>query len=142
MSTTRKIAHNTIVQMTGKIISTLLGLSAVAMLTRYLGVEQFGWYVTAISFLLFVGILSDFGMTPVTDSMLGEKKYEEKKLFKNLFAFRFVTSVFFLGIAPFAALLFPYPTEVKIAISFTTISFLAIALNQVLVGFYQTKLKM
>ncbi|PLX26416.1 hypothetical protein C0581_04560 [Candidatus Parcubacteria bacterium] len=142
MTTTRKIAHNTIAQMIGKVISTLLGLVAVAMLTRYLGAEQFGWYITTITFLLFVGILTDFGMTPVTASMIGEKKYDETKLFKNLFAFRLVTSVFFLGIAPLIALLFPYPVEVKIAIGFSTISFLGIALNQVLVGFYQTKLTM
>ena len=142
MSTTRKIAHNTIIQMTGKVISTLLGLVAIAMMTRYLGVEQFGWYVTTITFLLFVGILVDFGITPVTAAMIGEGKYDETKLFKNLFAFRFFTAVFFLGLAPFVALLFHYPVEVKIAISFTTISFLAIAMNQVLVGFYQSKLKM
>jgi len=142
MSLTQKIAHNTIIQITGKIVSTFLGLIAIGMLTRYLGTEQFGWYITTMTFLQFVGILIDFGLIPVTASMMSEPNFDKQKLFKNLLGFRFVTAIIFLGIAPLIALLFPYPVEVKIAIGFTTISFLGIALNQVLVGFYQAKLKM
>src|SRR3989339_157301 len=142
VSLTRKIAHNTAYQIVGKIISTFFGLVAIGMMTRYLGQEQFGWYITTITFLQFIGILVDFGLTPVTASMLGENQIEEQKLFKNLLGFRFATAVVFLGIMPFTALLFPYPPEVKIAITFTSISFIAIAMNQVLVGFYQHKLKM
>ncbi|MBI2990123.1 MAG: flippase [Candidatus Magasanikbacteria bacterium] len=142
MSTTRQIAHNTIVQITGKILSTFLGLLAIGIMTRYLGQEQFGWYVTAITFLQFVGILIDFGLIPVTAQMLSEPHFDKKKLLKNLLGFRFVSAVLFLGLAPLAALLFPYPREVKIAISFTSLSFLAIAMNQVLVGYYQHKLSM
>jgi len=43
---------------------------------------------------------------------------------------------------PFAVLLFPYPTEVKIAVAFMSVSFLGVSMNQVLVGFFQTKLQM
>ncbi len=142
MTTTKKIAHNTAVQIVGKIISTLLGLLAFGMMARHLGTEQFGWYVTAISFLQFVGIMTDFGMTPVTAQMMSEPKFEKKKLFQNLLAFRFFTAIIFLGLAPLLALFFPYEKEIKIAIGFTSISFVAIAMNQVLIGLYQTKLKM
>ncbi|MFH1286703.1 MAG: flippase [Candidatus Magasanikbacteria bacterium] len=142
MSTTRKIAHNTLYQLIGKIISVTLGLIALGMMTRYLGQEQFGWYVTTIAFLQFIGILIDFGLIPVTAQMMSEPAFDKEKLFKNLIGFRFTTAVLFLGAAPLIALLFPYPTEVKIAIAFSTVSFLSIAMNQVLVGFYQTKLKM
>lgn len=142
MSTTRKIAHNTLYQIIGKIISVALGLIAIGMMTRYLGQEQFGWYVTTISFLQFIAILIDFGLVPVTAQMMSEPRFDKKGLFKNLLGFRFVTAIVFLGIAPLIALFFPYPKEVKVAISFTTISFLGVAMNQVLLGFYQTKLKM
>lgn len=142
MSTTRAIAHNTIIQLGGKIISTGLGLLALGMMTRYLGQEKFGWYTTAITFLQFAGILVDFGLIPVSAQMLGEGIYEENKLFRNLLGFRFVTALVFFAILPFIALFFPYPPQVKIAISFMTISFLAISMNQVLTGYYQKKLKM
>jgi O-antigen/teichoic acid export membrane protein len=142
MSLTRKIAHNTITQIVGKIISTLLGLVAIGMMTRYLGQEKFGWYITVTAFLQFIGILTDFGMIVVTAQMLSEPFHNKIKLFKNLFSFRFFTAIFFFGLAPLIALLFPYPTEVKIAIGVTAIAFLSITLNQVFVGLYQTKLKM
>lgn len=142
MSTTRKIAHNTLSQVIGKAISTILGLVAIAMMTRYLGTEQFGWYITTISFLQFIGILIDFGLIPVTAQMMSEKAHDKKQLLQNLLGFRFVTAFIFLGLAPLVAFFFPYPIEVKLAISFTTISFLAVAMNQVLIGYYQTKLKM
>jgi len=142
MSTTRKIAHNTLVQIIGKAISTFLGLVALAMMTRYLGTEQFGWYITVISFLGFAGILVDFGLIPVTAQMLAEPKFDKTKLLQNLLAFRFFTALIFFGLMPFAVLFFPYPPEVKIAVAFTTISFLATSMNQIFVGYYQTKLKM
>lgn len=142
MSTTRAIAHNTIVQIIGKVISTILGLLAIGMMTRYLGQEKFGWYITTITFLQFVGILIDFGLVPVTAQILSEPDYDKEKLLKNLLGFRLVTAIVFLGIAPFIALFFPYPTEIKIAIGFSTISFLCICLNQVLTGFFQQQLKL
>ncbi|PIT86522.1 MAG: hypothetical protein COU33_02625, partial [Candidatus Magasanikbacteria bacterium CG10_big_fil_rev_8_21_14_0_10_43_6] len=142
MSTTKKIAHNTLVQMLGKAVATFLGLVGVGLLTRYLGQEQFGWYITTISFLQFIGILVDFGMIPVTAQMMSEPKFHPSTLFRNLLTFRFVTAIIFLGIAPLIALLFPYPREVKIAISFTTIAFLSVSMNQVFIGLYQKELKM
>lgn len=142
MNTTRKIAHNTIAQMVGKSISVALGLIAIGMMTRYLGQVRFGWYTTVISFLQFIAILVDFGLIPVTAQMMSEPAFDKQRLLKNLLGFRFTTAVIFLGLAPLIALFFPYPKEIKIAIGFTTISFLGVAMNQILIGFYQTKLKM
>jgi O-antigen/teichoic acid export membrane protein len=139
---TRQIAHNTIIQFIGKGFSTLLGLAAIAMMTRYLGAEQFGWYVTAISFLQFIGILTDFGLIPVTAQMLSESRGDKKNLLQNLLGFRFVTALFFLGFAPLLVLLFPYPLIVKQAVAIMTVSFVAIAMNQIFTGYYQHKLKM
>lgn len=142
MSIKKQLAHNTILQIIGKIFSTALGLIALGMMTRYLGTEKFGWYITTITFLQFIGILIDFGLIPVSAQMFGEAKHEKSKLFNNLFTYRFTTAFIFLALAPLISLVFPYPPEVKIAIAFSTISFFSIALNQILVGNYQTKLKM
>lgn len=142
MSTTRKIAHNTAAQVVGKIISTIIGLAVIGMMSHYLPKEQFGWYITVMAFLQFVGILIDFGLTPVTAQMMSEPAHDKNELFKNLLGFRCFSAIFFLGLSPLVALLLPYPTEVKIAISFTSLAFVAIAINQVLIGLYQTKLKM
>ncbi len=142
-SLAKKIAHNTIIQIIGKIVSTLLGLVALGMMARYFATDdRFGWYITTITFLQFIGILTDFGLIPLTAQMLSEAGVDTKKLVQNLLGFRLTTAIFFFALAPFIAFFFPYPREVKIAISFTTISFLAIAINQIFTGYYQTRLKM
>ena len=142
MSLTRQIARNTFVQVVGKIISTILGLLAISMMTRYLGVEKFGWYITTNAFLQFIGIMIDFGMIVVTAQMLSQPFHDKTKLFKNLFAFRFFTALIFFGIAPFIIIFFPYPTEVKTAVCISSVAYFTIALNQVFIGLYQSKLKM
>lgn len=142
MSTKRKIAHNTVFQLIGKVISTLLGLFAIGMMTRYLGVEKFGWYSTAINYLQYIAIVIDFGLIPVTATLLSERPSEEKKLLQNLLGFRFITSALLLGIAPLPAFFLPYPTEVKLAIALCSVSFIGVAMNQIFLGYYQTKLKM
>jgi len=142
MSTTKAIARNTLIQIGGKTVSTLLGLVAVAIMTRTLGVEKFGWYVTATGFLQFIGILSDFGFIVTTANMLSEPHFDKQKLLNNLFTWRFITALVFQLIAPLAILLFPYPIEVKLAVAITTASFFCVSLNNIFVGYCQANLKM
>ncbi len=141
MLTNKTIAQNTLSQVGGKVISTALGLLAVALMTRSLGVEQFGWYVTAVGFLQFVGILTDFGFILTTTSLLSEPVFAKDKLFNTIFSWRFVTALIFQGLAPLVFLLFPYPAEVKIAVFITSLSFFALAIGQVFIGYYQAKLQ-
>lgn len=142
MSLTRAIAKNTIIQIAGKGISTLLGLLAVAIMTRALGVEKFGWYITASGFLQFIGILSDFGFIVTTSNMLSEPRFDKQKLLNNLFTWRLLTAVVFQLLAPAIILFFPYPAPVKIAVAIMTISFFCVSLNNIFVGYYQANLKM
>jgi O-antigen/teichoic acid export membrane protein len=142
MSEVRKIAQNTVWQLIGKSISTLLGLAAIAIMTRALGVEQFGWYATAIGFLQFIGIFTDFGFTVITSNMLSEPAHDKSKLLGNLFTWRIITAVLTQGIAPLTIFLFPYPAPIKWAVVIMSFSFIGVSLNQVLVAYYQTKLKM
>ncbi len=141
MTLKRKIAHNTIVQLAGKSISTVLGLITIFLVIRSLGAEKFGWYTTAIGFLQFVGIFSDFGFTITTANLLSEPKFDKQKLLNNLFTLRIITAALFQGIAPLLFLLFPYPIEVKIAVAITSLSFFAISINHVFIGYFQTHLK-
>jgi len=142
MSLTRKIAHNTLIQLVGKIISTGLGIAAVAIMTRALGTEKFGWYITATGFLQFVGILSDFGFTVTTSNMLAETGFGKQKVLDTLFTWRFLTALVFQGLAPLIFLFFPYRAEIKIAVAITSVSFFALTVIQVFVGYYRERLRL
>lgn len=142
MSLTRQVAHNMIYQIAGKILSTILGLMALGMMTRYLGQDGYGGYTTVIAFLQFFGILVDFGLTLTTVQMISEPKADTDKITSNIFTLRFFSAIVFLGLAPILVLFFPYSATLKIGVAITTFSFLFIALNQVLIGLFQKNLRM
>jgi len=142
MKLSTKIAYNTIVQVLSKIIATVLGLASVIIMARSLGVAGFGEYTTIITFLSFFGISIDFGLTLVTSWMISQPNVDEKKVLANLFTLRFFSALIFLGISPFVVLFFPYSNLVKLGVGVAFLSFFFISLSQILVGFFQTKLRM
>lgn len=149
MSLSRRIAHNTILQFAGKIAGTVLGLFAVAIMTRYLGQAGFGHYSTIMGFLQFFGIMVDFGLTLTTAQLLSQSRtqgqaatWDEETLFANILGLRTVSAAIFLGLAPLIVIFFPYPPLVKLGIAVGTLSFFFMSLNQIFLGFYQTHLKM
>ncbi len=99
MSLTRAIAGNTVVQVAGKFIGTLLGILTVAVMTRLLGLAGYGEFTTAISFLQFFGILVDFGLTLTMIRMISDAKAEETRVASNIFTLRLVSGIVFFGAA-------------------------------------------
>lgn len=142
MSLSAKIAHNTIIQVIGKVISTLLGLFSLALMTRYLGPNGFGEYTTITTFLTFFAVLADFGLTLVTTQMISHKSEDEKKILNNLFGFRLISAILFLGLAPILIIFFPYNLNIKIGVLLTVVAFIFPALNQVIIGLFQKRLSM
>lgn len=141
MSLDTRIAQNTFLQLGGKIISTILGAIATLLMVRSLGAEQFGWYITASSFLQFTGIISDFGFTLTTTNLISEGVYNKQKILNTTFTLRFFSALLFQILAPLLFILFGHSTSINHAVIITTISFFALALNQVFVGYFQATLK-
>jgi len=137
-----KVAYNTIIQAISKILSTILGLIAVALITRYLGQNGFGEYTTIVTFLSFFGIMADLGLTLVTIQMISHPGVDQKKVLNNLFSLRFFSAFIFLGLAIPIAFFFPYGEAIKNGIVILSLSFFFIALNQILIGFFQKSLRM
>jgi O-antigen/teichoic acid export membrane protein len=144
MKLSTKVAYNTAIQIASKIISTILGLIAIAIITRYLGQTGFGQYTTVITFLSFFAILADLGLTLVTVQLISavKNKEEENNILGNLLGLRLFSALLFLGVAPLTIFLFPYGYDIKIGVFITSLSFLFVALNQVFVGLFQKYLRM
>jgi len=142
MSLARKIAHNTLWQVTGKVISTLVGLATVALMTRYLGQKGFGFYTTIVAYLQFFGVLIDFGLQMATAQLLSRPGADQSKIFGNLIAVRLISSVLFLGTGTLLVFLLPYPIIVKIGVAIASASFFFISLQSVLIGMFQKHMAM
>ncbi|MFP4514826.1 MAG: flippase [Parcubacteria group bacterium] len=138
----KRIAYNTGIQILSKIISTAIALIATALMTRYLGANGFGEYTTIITFVSIFAIIADLGLTLVTVQMISLPGVSEKKILDNLFALRLVSAIIFLSLGPALIWLFPYDYTIKMGVLILSLSFLFIALNQILVGLFQKRLKM
>lgn len=145
MSLTRRVAHNTIIQFAGKVVSTILGVAAVAIITRYLGREGYGQYSTIVAYLQLFGIFTDFGlnlMTVQAIAEIGEDQAKTNKIVSNIFTIRLVSAIILFGLAPLIVVFFPYPLIVKIGIALTTLSFFCIVLLQIISSVFQKALRM
>ncbi len=141
MSLTRKVAHNTLYQLVGKGASSLLGLVAIAFITRYLGREGFGEYTTVLTFVQIFGILIDFGITLVTIQMISEPNVERNKILSNIFAVRVISAFLFFGLAPVVALFLPYSATIKIGIAISSAAFFFNTISQVPIGVFQKEIR-
>lgn len=137
----QKIALNTGWQIGGKIVSVVSGLAVIALLTRMLGQDGFGGFTTITAYLQFFGIIVDFGLTLIAVQMLSTPTFPEQKTFNNILTLKFVSSLFFFGVAIIIAWIIPYPLVVKIGITIASISFFINAVQQVFVGWYQKYLR-
>ena len=142
MRLSTKVAYNTVIQVVSKVIAAVLGLAAMAVMTRYLGQAGFGQYTTIITFLSFFAIVADLGLTLITVQMISQPGIDENKILSSLFSLRLVSAVILLGLAPVIVTFLPYDPIIKLGVAVTALSFLFIALNQILVGLFQKKLRL
>ena len=142
MSLAKQIAKNTVYQVIGKGLGTVLGLVTVGLMTRYLGTVGFGYYTTIIAFAQFFGVLVDFGLQMVASQLLAHPESDEQHIFGNIFAWRLISSAIFLAIGVGAAWLSPYPLIIKEGISLVVFSFFFTSLQSVFVSLFQKHLNM
>jgi O-antigen/teichoic acid export membrane protein len=142
MELKRKIAYNTVVQIVGKGLSTLLGVISLAIMTRYLGTAGFGEYSTVITFVSFFAMSADLGLTLISAQMISDPSENQNKILSNLFSLRLFSALILLGLAPIFVLFFPYSPIIKIGVLIATLSYVFPALNQILIALFQKTLKM
>jgi O-antigen/teichoic acid export membrane protein len=142
MSLTQKVAQNTIIQFGGKILSIFIGVITISIMARYLGKIGFGQYSTIMAYLQFFGILVDLGLALTVVRLIADPKYEQTKIFNNVFTLRFFSAIIFLGLAPLVIVFFPYDNMVKLGVAVTTLSFFFVSLTQILIGLFQKELRM
>ena len=107
MELKQKIAYNTVVQIIGKALSTLLGVISLAIMTRYLKTTGFGEYSTIINFVSFFAMSADLGLTLISAQMISNPNENQNKMLSNLFSLRLVSALLLLGLAPLTVMFFP-----------------------------------
>jgi len=145
MSEAKILAWNTGIQITGKVISTAIGVVVIGLMTRYLGQDGFGIYTTANSFLQVFALILDLGINVMLVQMLGERagdKEFENRATSAVFTFRLVSALVVLTLAPLIGLFLDYPWELKLAFFAIWGSYFSSVVNQIVIGTEQRHFKM
>jgi O-antigen/teichoic acid export membrane protein len=118
----RKIAANTFYQLVGKGIGVVSTIVTVALITRALGVSQFGEYVLITTVPAFLYLLADFGLNAVFLRQVAQDNHHVQKFGSLLFLRLGLSAVTFLLALAFA-FLSPYAAVVKwgVTIAATTV---------------------
>jgi O-antigen/teichoic acid export membrane protein len=142
MAIARKIAYNVVFNVITKILSTILALTGIGFITRYLGKEGFGDYSTVLAYFAFFGSIADLGLYAITARDISREGANEAKILGNAFALRLVSSVVVFSITPILVFFLPYSRDVKIGILIVAASFVFSSTYMVLNGVFQKNLAM
>jgi len=142
MSYTRRVAFNTIIQIVGKIITTVISLFLVVALTRYLGVSGYGQYITIFAFIQFFAVLADFGFFWFLVREISKPEAPQEKIFNNVLTFRSILAAVVFALAFGVGFLIPQYHDLRIGIGIVSAAWFWQALNGTYVGIFQNRLRM
>jgi len=142
MSFKRKIAYNTIVQIIGKAIVTILSVFITILLTRYLGPSGYGQYNIAITFVGFFVVLADLGVYPILIREMSQHPENREKIYGNVVVYRTFSALLTMGLAFLIGFLMPYPDIVKFAIGIYAIATFVSLLSGLVMAVFQINYRM
>lgn len=131
---------NTLYQGIGRIFSTVFGLAATVILTRYLGVVDFGQLNIIFVYVGLASGFADFGLGAILTRGLVKGK---KEIFiRNIFALRIIISFFVFSLFIFFSFFFPYSREIVLGIILYSLGNLFLLIYNLISSMFQAKLIM
>ena len=142
MSFARKVAYNTIAQVIGRILTTIVSLTMVTLLNTGLMPERWGVYVAVTTYLGFFSVLADMGINTLYLRELSRYPDESESITGRFMGFRTVTALVVLGAAPLIAMLVPAYQHYLIPICIVAVTQFLLVFNQMYVSVMQARLLM
>lgn len=144
MSTARKILSNTIWQIAGKFVITILGMGVVKISTGYLSVEGYGEYVLIYEFLAFFGIAADLGLFTIAVKEMSQNEEDIPKIIGNILSLRTILVIITMIFAIIAAFLIPSYADTRIAlgVAISSITVFFTIINGTITSVLQVKFQM
>ena len=141
-SARRRVASNTVVQLAGKGVVLALGVVSIAVLTRYLGPDDYGKYTLALMYMQLFGVLADVGLFTTVVREISKDRSRTEELVGNTLTLRLVLAVVVIALAAGVSLLLPYEPTVRTAILLAGIPLLFGMLTSTFVAVLQSRLMM
>ncbi len=142
MSLVRKVAGNTVIHITGKLLGNIIGVVVIALLTRYLGQEGFGNYTTILAYLFFFSSFADLGLYMITINEINKDGVNQSRFFSAVYSLRFFTAFILMIVASMLVWLMPYPDVVKQGVMVISVAIFFGLMDQIHIALYQAKISM
>lgn len=140
--TARRVAASAGWQSAAKVAVALIGVASVAILTRYLGTEQYGAYALGFSFLALFGAVADLGLFSILVRDISREPERTDELVGNGITLRGLLWVLVSLVAVAIAFVLPYETDVRLAIALAALPFGIGLINGALLAGLQARLRM
>lgn len=138
----RRVASNTAIQLAGKVVVLGLGVVSIAVLTRYLGPEDYGKYTLALMYMQLFGVLADVGLFTTVVREISKDPSRTEQLIGNTLVLRLLLSVVVIVVAAAVSLVLPYEPDVRTAIALAGAPLLFGMLTTTFVAVLQSRLRM
>lgn len=116
-TTSASIAKHTFIQTVGRALSLIISIITIPILTRYFGPEQYGFLTTALSFLYFFGMLSEFGFyNLVSKEMPIRSGSDQESFFGNVLGLKLVFATLTTLAAASIVWITNYPLSIKLVV--------------------------
>lgn len=135
MNTRQAIAKNTILQIGLTFFNLIAGFYSISLIAKYLGKTSFGKYGFVSSFYFFFFTILDFGISTIALREVSREREKAGAFLSNLITFKFILSAVMVFIAIAIANIFPFPQDLKLAISFYSPVLIFIALGSIQIIF-------
>ncbi|HYM57186.1 MAG TPA: oligosaccharide flippase family protein [Solirubrobacteraceae bacterium] len=140
-SDVRRVATSTMFGLAGRGGVLLLGLVSVAVTTRYLGPDGYGRFSLALSFVQLFAVLADAGLTTIVVRELAQRPERAAEVLGSALALRCGLAVGASAVAALAAVVMPYPPDVRIAVLIAAVPLTLGLLNSAFVAVLQSDLR-
>lgn len=114
--TRRRVASNTIIQAGGKAVVLAMGVVSIAVLTRYLGPDDYGRYTLALMYMQLFGVLADVGLYTTVVRDISKDPSRTQQLVGNALTLRLLLALGVIALGSAISLLLPYDFDVRVAI--------------------------
>lgn len=138
----QRIALNTIWQVAAHAVGLVTSVASIVLLTRYLGENGFGEYVTIVTFGLVLAALSDFGLPVFLTREWARSRREAARLLHNALGLRLTSSMAVFMLVLVVNSLLPYAPTVRFGISLFAAATIFISLSSTITSVFRASLRM
>ncbi|MBU2595775.1 flippase [Patescibacteria group bacterium] len=141
MTLTKKIASNTSIQFSSRLLLVVISLIIITFLTRYLGLEKYGNYTTAIAFVALFNVFADFGVNQIVVLEIARHPKDRHKIISAGLVLKIIIGIIVFALPPLIAFFLPYPKDVKIGILICSLATYPLSVASLFVTIFQINLQ-